>query len=140
MIRAVLDTNVVISSFISRKNKPPHILLSLIRKKKIIHVTSVAILEEVEDVLNRQKLIERHRLSSGEIRELIINLASVSDIIIVKSDVRIIQNDPEDDKFIQCAIDGKADYIISGDNHLLELKSFQQIKILSPKDFLKYSE
>jgi len=50
--------------------------------------------------------------------------------------IEIIKYDPDDNKFIECAVTNKADYIISGDNHLLDLKEYGNVKILSPKEFL----
>ena len=52
--------------------------------------------------------------------------------------IEIIKDDPDDNKFIECAVTNKADYIISGDNHLLNLREYRNIKILSPKEFLNY--
>jgi predicted nucleic acid-binding protein len=48
-----------------------------------------------------------------------------------------IREDPEDDKFIDCAVEGQADYIISKDGHLLQIKAFRGIPIYSPKEFLR---
>ena len=59
------------------------------------------------------------------------------EVIDVHPGPRIIRKDPEDDKFIRCALAGKAKFIISGDNYLIALKSYQKIKILSPADFLR---
>jgi len=52
--------------------------------------------------------------------------------------IEIIKDDPDDNKFTECAVTNKADYIISGDNHLLNLREYGNIKILSPKEFLDY--
>ena len=52
--------------------------------------------------------------------------------------IEIIKDDPDDNKFIECAVTNNADYIISGDNHLLNLREYENIKILSPKEFLNY--
>ncbi|GAJ01716.1 unnamed protein product [marine sediment metagenome] len=52
--------------------------------------------------------------------------------------IALVKNYPDDNKFIECAVTNKADYIISGDNHLLSLREYENIKILSPKEFLNY--
>ena len=57
-------------------------------------------------------------------------------IIDVQQGPQILEKDPRDDKFIRCALAANAIYIISGDQHLLTLKSYQKIKILSPADFI----
>ncbi len=51
-----------------------------------------------------------------------------------------MQEDPSDNKFLECAIEGKADYLVSGDNHLLKLKEFEKVKIISVTDFLSIIE
>lgn len=51
--------------------------------------------------------------------------------------LKIVLDDPDDDKFINCALEGKAKWIISGDKHLLNLKTFKEIKIFSPREFLE---
>lgn len=53
-----------------------------------------------------------------------------------KKDLRVIQADPDDDKFVIAAVEGFADYIVSGDHHLLDVKKYEDITILSPNDFL----
>jgi hypothetical protein len=64
-------------------------------------------------------------------------LREVSTVISVKSDVRVIKEDPDDDKFLTCALEGGAEYIVSGDPHLLRLEEYQRIRILTPAAFLK---
>ena len=58
------------------------------------------------------------------------------EVVDVEPGPRIIKKDPEDDKFIRCALTGKAKWIISGDHHLLDLRTYQKVKILTPSDFL----
>ncbi len=53
-----------------------------------------------------------------------------------KENINIIKEDPDDNKFLECAVEACADYIISGDAHLLKLQQFRGIEILSPKEFL----
>ena len=55
----------------------------------------------------------------------------------VHSSLQVIREDPSDDKFLACAVDGRADRIVTGDRHLLRLKSFRGIRIIPPAEFLK---
>ena len=57
--------------------------------------------------------------------------------VAVTATAAVIMNDPSDDKFLHCAEAGNADVVISGDKHLLSLKSFKEIQIMSPAQFLK---
>ena len=58
-------------------------------------------------------------------------------IVVPTEEVDIIKNDPDDNKFIEAALEGKAEYIVSQDKHLLLVKEYQGIKIIHPEDFLK---
>ncbi|KKR91788.1 MAG: putative toxin-antitoxin system toxin component, PIN family [Candidatus Levybacteria bacterium RIFCSPHIGHO2_02_FULL_39_36] len=140
MIRVVLDTNVLISALIS-KSSAPQKLYRAFTKQRFLLIASPLILEEVEDVINRERLIKYHKLTPKQ-RRIMEQLAELSYVVLgtVSSEELVVQRDPEDDKFLWCAIEGKADYIISGDHHLLDLKEYEGVKILSPHDFLTILE
>ena len=138
MIRAILDTNVIVSALIAKK---PSTLLTLYNAFKAQHfllITSVAILEEVEEVINREKIIKLHKLSVKQRQALIKELITLSFVVpgLLTLDKTIIERDPDDDKFIAAALEGNAQYIVSGDRDLLQLKVYQGVHILSPKDFI----
>ncbi len=61
-------------------------------------------------------------------------------IVNVNSRIKHIKADPEDDKFLSLAVDGKADYIVSGDSHLLDVKKYKKFKIVTIKEFLEVLE
>lgn len=137
MIRIVLDTNVIISALTANKPTPPLDILILIQNKKIIHATSAEILEEVEEVMNREKLVKRHKLLKEQVHNLIINFAQASYLTAGKISITVVKDDPDDDKFVDCAVESNAERIVSGDNHLLTLKEYKNIKIMTPGDFIK---
>lgn len=64
------------------------------------------------------------------------SLRSNAEFVKTHSDALVITVDPADNIFLECAVDGNADYIISGDKHLLDLKTYSDIQILNPKAFL----
>lgn len=77
-------------------------------------------------------------MEEREIKELL-NLFKRKNNIIYKQimvKIKVVKDDPDDNKFIECAVTNKANYIISGDNHLLNLRHYEDIRILSPKEFL----
>ena len=64
----------------------------------------------------------------------------ISQLVEVESRVKVIQEDPADNKFLECALDGHADYVVSGDDHLLKIEHYQRIRIFSVRQFLKLLE
>ena len=111
---------------------PPRIIYDLIQMKKIIMLYSIEIEKELIGVLAYPKF----RVPSNEIQPIINNIRRNAVFILTKSKIDVIKTDFTDSIFLECAIDGKADFIISGDKHLLTLKEYQGISILSPSEFL----
>ena len=62
----------------------------------------------------------------------------ISSLVELQESVRAVAKDPSDSKIIECALAGKAYFIVSGDKHLLDLRQYQKIKIVTPNQFLKY--
>ncbi len=142
MIRAVVDTNILVSALITQKTSPPRQLYQAFTTQQFLLITSLSILIEVEDVLNRDNIVKYHKLDPQQRKVVIEQLATLSYIApeSVIPDKTIIERDPKDDKFLYAALYGRADYIVSGDNHLLDLKEYEGIKIVTPKDFLAVLE
>jgi uncharacterized protein len=132
-IKLVIDTNVFISSFFSRDGNRKKII-DLWKTGQIILCISEKILEEYTEVLIRLGLEREKELP--EIIHLFGNSTNLSCQPVI-SEIKIITEDPEDNMFLECAIANDADYIISGDKHLLALKSYKNITILSPVSFLQ---
>jgi putative PIN family toxin of toxin-antitoxin system len=96
-------------------------------------LASKAIIDEYLRVLTYPKF----KLTEEDINFLLYHKTlPYFEVIDVQPGPRIVRKDPEDDKFLRCALAGKAKWIISGDHHLLALKPYQKIKILTPSDFL----
>jgi len=130
-VRVVFDTNTVVSALlfsgISSK------LVSLWQKVLITPVLSREILDEYLRVLSYPKF----DLSEGEIKELIQEeILPYAEVVKPKRRLRVVQRDPSDNKFVECAVAGKARVIISGDKELLSLGRYRQIRIQSPAQFL----
>ncbi|MES0338201.1 MAG: putative toxin-antitoxin system toxin component, PIN family [Candidatus Magnetobacterium sp. LHC-1] len=137
MIRVVLDTNVFVSAILYPDSKPARII-QLAKEKNIELVLSQAILDEIERVLRYPHLQRYHNYSLEEVNEFIKGWKYLSEITHGLVEADIIKDDPSDNKYIECAIEGKADFIISGDNHLATLRSFYGIEIVTPDVFLQY--
>ena len=130
MSKLVVDTNVLLSSFISAG--PPRIIVNRIRDRLDLLCLSSAILEEYLTVLQRAGISE-HLLAS-----LFSLLHDPDHVLLVAPSrrVQVIRDDPSDDMFLECAIEAHADYVVSGDRHLRRLRSFQGIEIIPPREYL----
>ncbi len=136
MIRAVLDTNIVVSALITKKLSPPLAIYRAFIAQRFLLVTSLRILEEVEDVLNRDYLVNVHGWKPAQVSsriEVLANLAMmVPDIPLAQP----VSRDPDDDMFISAALLGEAAYIVSGDQkHLLNIGVYQGIRIITARQF-----
>lgn len=130
-IRVVIDTNVIVSSLLF--GGIPGALMPLWKSGRIKPLASKKIIDEYIKVLTYPKF----ELSEAEINYILYNeILTYFDIIQIKDRPVITKVDPSDDKFFHCAEAGKASVIISGDQHLLSLKTYQKIKILTPARFL----
>src|SRR3989338_7106922 len=129
MIRVLPDTNIVISSAFWIGNPYEVIKKGILGEYQLI--ISAKILVEVSD-----KLRNKFQFPEENIQELIDILMIYCHVIDVTSKFNAVR-DKKDNKIIECAFDGKADYIVTGDPDLLELKEFKNIRIITAKDFLK---
>lgn len=131
MKRLVLDTNVLISALFWKG--APRRLYEHIRAGKYIMLFTEDMGKELIRVLSHKKF----GLTAQEIFPVLFDIKRHAHWIFVKTKVKVIKEDPTDNIFLECAIEGNADYIISGDRHLLSLKNFQGIPILKVREFLE---
>ena len=130
MIKVCLDTNVLISAALF--NGKPEKILRLIVEDKLILVISPAILVETTRVL-----VDKFQREEEEVMRFVRLLYDIGKIIRPKKKIRIIKKD-SDNRILECAVDGKADYIVTGDRkHLIPLVNFKNIPIITPGEFLK---
>lgn len=137
-MRAVLDCNIYVSALIQSKGPSARILDALIQEKSFECILSPLILEEVRRVLRYPRLRRRIVLSPQE-QEEFLNAFSILSLWVedIPADHPIIHEDPSDDIYLQAAVEADADAIVSGDKHLLALRKYQGIPILTPQKFLK---
>lgn len=128
-LKTVLDTNIYLSGIIFGGN-PRHIL-DLIIQKKVTTITSPAILLEIS-----QKLEQKFSWSEEQILVTIKTLAKTATVVSPKKRLNIVKADKNDNKIIEAGIEGAAKYIITGDKHLLKIKKYQSVEIVSPVEFL----
>jgi len=131
MLRIVLDTNILVSAIIA-KGKPRDLLRLAIQRRYLL-IKSKETIEEFVEVLQRPKF----KMTRNEVVKAKNALAKTGKTIKVTSKRRVVKEDPDDDIFINTALDGNADYIVSGDPHLLGLSKYKGIEIVTIKDMLK---
>lgn len=130
-MRVVLDTNVLVSALIFTGISSE--LVPLWQRSAITVLLSRGILEEYLRVLSYPKF----QLSEAQIKALIEEeLLPYVEVVNPRRRLRVVERDPSDDKFLECAVTGKAQVIISGDKDLLSLGRYRQIHIQSPAQFL----
>lgn len=129
-MRIVIDTNVFISSFLGGN---PRKIIDLWKKGQITLCLSKDILDEYVEVLQRIGL-----KNEEELKELLSLLSKGFNLIFTAKTPKIkaVKNDPDDDKFIECAVALKADVIVSGDKAVKGIGDYMGIRILSPRQFL----
>jgi len=136
-LRAVIDTNVLISGFISRESYPAKLVDGWV-EKRFKPVVSEEIIREYCEVLARDRF---SALGSVEERlKLLGTLLSFEHVVLVNPRERIcmVKDDPGDDIFLECTAAGECEFIISGDQHLLKLKQYKNIKvIITAKEFVE---
>ena len=135
-LRVVVDTNVLVSGLFGMKDSPSLQILKAYRTQKIILVSSPLILEEVSEVINRERIVKLTKMTAGQRVDFMDKLIERSDVTAGKQLVEQVGRDIKDDKFLACAIEAKADYLITGDEDLLVLKDYGGIKIMTPREFL----
>jgi len=139
MLKVVLDANIFISAVLKPHSDLAKIF-ELVREGKIRLILSNDILSEIRAVLLYPKIKQRHRRSAKEIEEFLQKTIPVSIIVPGKMKVQTIKDDPADTKYLVAGAEAKADFIISGDRHLKDLKMFEGIRILDPSTFLDLVE
>lgn len=137
--KIVLDTNVFISAVLW--TGVPHQLLELLEQNYLVCYTTIEILQELSEVLARQQFRKRIEELATSPQELMLGILGLVRVIRKSGAYNLRPNElPEDEDdimFLECALAAGADYIVSGDPHLLQLKRIRDIHILSPAQFLE---
>lgn len=133
-MRAVADTNAVVSGLLWHGS--PRQVLDAARAGTIELFTSAALLAELEDVLHRQKFAQRLGMVGLTPRDLVLGYATLATFIEPAAIDPVIIEDPDDDAVLACAIAARAEVIVSGDSHLLKLREYQGIPILTATELV----
>ena len=135
MIRAVLDANVFVSGILTEGT--PRNILRAWRSGQFHLVASQAILGEIGRVLRYPKIARRHHWSEAEIRAYLESLEALTVLTPGGLRLDVVAADPTDDRYLECAVEGEAACLVTGDRHLLDLTAFRDVEILSPREFVE---
>jgi len=136
MFKVVIDANLFVSAILTPTGKPAKIL-DLVLDKKIKLAISFSILGEIREVLLYPHLKKLHGLGEKEIEQKLNRIIKFASFTPGDIKLTVIKADPSDNKYLECAVEGEVDYLISGDRHLKDLGSYSGIKIISPANFLE---
>jgi len=137
MLKAVLDTSILVSAFLRQDGINARVLD---RGKEIYHLyLSEEILEEITRVLfTYERIRKKYRYSDEEVREYLEALIITATRVITRLPrIQVIKDDPKDNHVLACGLKSGADYIVSKDDHLLDLMEYRGIKIVSSQEFLE---
>jgi putative PIN family toxin of toxin-antitoxin system len=135
-IRAVLDTNVLISGLVAEQG-PPRQILDAWLEGLFTLVTSLYLVEELVHVLSYPRISERLRLEEEELTVILAALLSQAEVTSGQLCLPGVTRDPKDDSVVACAKEGKADDIVSGDQDLLVLGEYEGIQVVTPRQFVE---
>jgi len=132
MIKVVIDTNVLVSALL-KPDSVPELVISLVLENQLILCLTEPIVAEYEEVLDRPKFkkLDRHKVKS-----LISRLKDQARWVEPKTRLHVTKHDPEDNKFLECALAVGADFLITGNTKHFPPKRFKKTLIMSPAEFL----
>ncbi len=132
--KIVMDTNVFVSAAILKGTRS--ILMEKWKGGKFILLFSPEIFDEYFEVIARSKFNQDEK----DIRELAKLLTEKGIAVEPRTQLKVVKEDPDDNKFLECAVGGQADFIVSGDRHLLSLQRYEGIEILKIAQFIRKIE
>ncbi len=136
MRRVVLDANVFVSALIRPVGPPGRILERLLNNEEFVLVVSPAILDETRKSLGYSRVRRYVNASDDEIDAWVSSIGVLADVVAGEVELNVVTSDPDDDIYVAAALEGRADYIVTGDRHLLEWVEMQGVRIVKPRAFL----
>jgi putative PIN family toxin of toxin-antitoxin system len=135
-MKAVLDTNVLISSVIST-GVPHEVVVKGFEGEYEIVVSTETLTEFRETLL---KYPDRFHMDEEEVQQEVETIRYFAEFVDPTEDIQAVEDDPDDDKFLEAAVAGDVDDVVSGDRHLLDLGSFRGIEHVDPRTFYERLE
>jgi len=134
-VEAVLDTNVIVSALISPRGAPAEIF-SAWQRGRFTYVTSPPLLDELARALSYPRVRKFLTWTDEERGEFLEALAYAARLVIPTIELNVLSDDPDDNRVLEAAVAVGASHVVTGDRHLLDLESYEQVEIVSPARFL----
>ena len=134
-MKITTDTNILVSSTFWTGDSLK--IIESVEKKEIDLYLSKEIIEEFSSVLNYKDIQDKIKDKNLVMKRTVEQILTMSNIIEPKRKVEIVKEDIDDNKIIECAVEAGVDYIITKDKHLLKIKEFEGIEIITPEEFVK---
>lgn len=132
-----MDANVVVSAFLRPAGAPGEILRRWLEETSFQIILSPEILEEIRGAVFRPCIRKRIDRPDEEIERRLIQIQLLAESVTEPPEVRGVSSDPDDDKYLSAARASQADFIVSGDRHLLSIGAWEGIRIVTPRRFLE---
>ena len=136
ILKAVIDTNILVSVAFAKEGLARE-LRNMIADKTFTLVTSKEILKELYHVLHYPRIMKRFAPSTDDINEFIGMIIEHATITESRYHIDRVKDDPTDNMFLSCALESRADYIVSRDPHLRNIKHYYGIQIVDLKTFIE---
>lgn len=133
----VIDANIFASALIQPKGPSGSILRSFAEKGTFQLVSSQSILDETERCLFYPRVRKRITITDEEIKQWLAAIALLADVVADTLKLDVVKDDPDDNKILAAAVEGKATHVVTGDPDLLDLKQYEGIQILRPAHFIR---
>jgi putative PIN family toxin of toxin-antitoxin system len=138
MPKAVLDSSVLVSAFLTPHGSVVRLLRAPIRNRYDPYLSEFILTETARILLAKSRLRRQYRYPDGDVHDYIRWLLGEARMVENLPELRVVTNDPNDDPIIATAVAAQADYLVTGDRaHLLPIGEYQGIRIISPKQFLE---
>lgn len=136
-MKVVFDTNVIVSSVLSKEGVPAR-LVRRWRAKGFDLMVSSAVLSEYGRALGYSNLRPLHGLDDAAIAQTVDDFRQEALMVEPSVTLSVVVRDESDNRFLECAVEGGADFIVSGDRHLLDIGTYHGIRIITPAAFVAY--
>ena len=135
MTRSVIDTNILIRALIRPQGTVGPIIVRF-EERKFTLIYSEILLAELDETLRLPRIMKKHNLTDQTITAYIVLLKKYGDKVEPTRTINVCR-DLDDNRVVEAAVEGKADFVVTGDDDLLILKQFENIRFIQPKEFLE---
>jgi putative PIN family toxin of toxin-antitoxin system len=136
VLRVVLDANVVVSGLLQPRGPSGRIVAAVV-ERSVQAVVSRAILDEYRRALGYPKIRRRLAAAPDVVAAWVDAFTLLAEVVPGERRVAVVAADPEDDKYLGAALEGRATHVVSGDRHLLDIGAYEGIRILPPRALLE---